>query len=301
MNLNRIEKPERASVLLLVLGTIYILSLVVTSFLEHIQEEVLYRDQQQAPVDLELEWESYQDLAIAILLETKKWDGELFSPEQGWNAPLRCAGFPKRKDLDIRIDIQDETGKLPCHQRHPLHQAWIARYVGNWSLERKVQEAWQSILREEPVALVKDSGGFETKNEKISLRDLDTLHSVDVFAEAFFDKRGWGNEMWSHFKSSLTSIAIGPININTASPDLRRQIAQKQSWDPGDFEAFFHQEDTFHMGNVERFFKTISSLGRHGFPLRQTQGLNVKCNVLNISIALERGEQCLKKCFWFAN
>jgi hypothetical protein len=263
------------------------------------EREVLYRDQQQAPVDLELEWESYQDVIKAVLLETKEWAPGLFSPEQGWNDPLRCARFPKRKDLAIQIDIQDETGKLPCQKKHPLHQAWIAFCVSNWSLERKVQEAWQLILAEKPVALVKDPGEFETKKEKISLRNLDTLRSVDVFAGAFFNEKGWGNEMWSRFKSSLTSIAVSPININTADKELRRLIAQKQSWDPENFEAFFHQEDTFHMGNVERFFKTITSLGNRGFPMKPSQDLDLKCDVLNISITLKRGEQCLKKCFWF--
>jgi hypothetical protein len=301
MRVNWIGKPERASVLLLVLGTIFVLSLLVTSFLDHVEEEVLYRDQRQTPVDLELEWRSYRDATWAILCEIKKWDGDLFSPEQGWGDPLRYAHFLKRKDLKVHIDIQDETGKIPCEKTYQsLQQLWIAHSVKNWSAERKIQEAWQLVLDGKPVALKKNPGEFGTEKESVSLKNLDTLRSLDAFSSIFFHEKGWGNEAWTAFRASLSSIAVGPININTASESLRQQIAQKHSWDPQALEAFFHQKDTFHMGNIERFFRNDSSLRKYGFPPKANTfpSIGTQCKVLNVNIALSRGEQSLRKSFW---
>jgi hypothetical protein len=320
-----IKKPKQASVLLLVLGTIFVLSLLVTSFLDHVEEEVLYRDQQQAPVDLELEWQSYGNLVRAVLGEIKKWDKGLFSPEQFWGKPLSYAQFPKRKDgLEVKIEIRDETGKLPCQiapvgqmgaaQKgqaqtgqanqvyRSLHTSWIAQCISsNWSAERKIQEIWQSILNEKPVPLAKRPGEFEAKHEKVSLKNLDTLRSVDVFSNIFFHEKGWGNEAWIRFKPLLTPIAIGPININTADENLRKLIAQKISLDPGELEGFFQQKDTFHMGNVERFFRNISAFQKQ-FPLGNfanvTGTIGCDCKVLKVAIALKRGEQKLEKSFW---
>jgi hypothetical protein len=310
---------QQASVLLLVLGTLFILSLLVTSFLDHVDEEVLYRDQQQPPVDLELEWQSYGDLTFAVLKEVKRWDEGLFSPEQFWGNPLRYAQFPKRKDLEISIKIQDETGKIPCQANqlsqtvagqagqaqigqanqayHSLQASWIAQCVGNWSAERKIQEIWQSILNERPVPLAKKPGEFDTKNEKIFLKNLDTLRSVDIFSNVFFSEKGWGNESWAKFKPLLTPIAVGPININTADENLRKLIAQKQSWNPEELKGFFQQKDTFRMGNVECFFRDMTKFQKQ-FPIQGNLPLDCRCKVLNVEIALKRGEQNLKRDFW---
>ncbi|MDR2420460.1 MAG: general secretion pathway protein GspK [Puniceicoccales bacterium] len=326
-----IKKPKQASVLLLVLGTIFVLSFLVTSFLDHVEEEVLYRDQQQAPVDLELEWQSYGDLVRAVLGEVKKWDKGLFSPEQFWGNPLSYAQFPKRKDgLEVEIEIQDETGKLPYltgptgqtgagqggeavqtaqAQSSPANQmyrswqaSWIAQqHIKDWNAERKMQEIWQSILAGKPVPLVKKSGEFEAKQEKISLKNLDTLRSVDIFSNIFFHEKGWGNEAWVRFKPLLTPITIGPININTADGSLRGLIASKLSLDPQELEEFFQQKDTFHMGNVERFFRNVPAFQKQ-FPLGNfanvTGTIGCNCKVLKVAIRLKRGEQELAKSFW---
>ena len=321
-----IKNQKQASVLLLVLRTLSVLELLVTAFLNHILEEVEYRDQQQAPVDLELEWQSYGDLTWAVLREIKNWDKGLFSPKQFWGHPLRYAQFPKRKDLEVNIEIQDETGKLPCQTSQvsqtgvgqagqtnqaqtgqanqaycSLHTSWIAQCVSNWSAERKIQEIWQSMLNEKPVPLAKKSGEFEAKQEKVSLRNLDTLRSVDIFSNIFFHEKGWGKESWPPFKSLLTPIAVGPININTADSNLRKLIAQKLSLDPKDLEEFFQQKDTFRMGNVEHFFRNASAFQKQ-FPLGNFANIlgtvGYECKVLRVVIALKRGEQKLERSFW---
>jgi hypothetical protein len=305
----------------------------VTLFLNHIEEEVEYRDQQQAPVDLELEWRSYGDLTWAVLGEIKKWDRGLFSPEQFWGELLRYAEFPERKDLKINIEIQDETGKLPC-QAGPASQAnqtrtgqggqgqasqaqaapaspanqayqqlqmsWITQCVGNWSAERKIEEIWQAMLNDKPVPLAKKPGEFDAKLEKVSLKNLDTLRSVDVFSNIFFHEKGWGNESWSNFKSLLTPIAVGPININTADENLRKLIASKISLDPRELKDFFQQKDTFHMGNVQRFFRREADFKKQ-FPLSNpgSDVIGYDCKVLKVAIVLKRGEQRkLEKSFW---
>jgi general secretion pathway protein K len=280
------------------LGTLFVLSLLVNSFLNHVEAEVLYQDQQQPPADLELEWQSYGELTRAVLSEFKNWDKGLFSPKQGWGDPIAFASFPRRKDLEIRIEIQDETGKLPCLKSYESwHRAWIAQWVRDWSAERKVQESWKAMLEGQPVPMKKNPGGFGLEKEKVFLRTLEALRSVDAFSPVFFHEKGWGNETWGAFKAPLSPVSIGPINVNTAE-NLRELIAQKQGWDPKALADFFQRKDTFHMGNVAPFFRDQGDLRKHGFQLKDTALVGYQCQILQVAITLKRGDLEWMKSFW---
>lgn len=299
MHPRRTSYPQRGSVLLLVLGTLFVLSLLVSSFLDHVEAEVLYRDQQQPPAELELEWQSYGDLTRAVLDEFKNWDNGLCSPEQGWGYPLVFAPFARRKDLMMEIKIQDETGKIPCQKSYESwHQAWIAQCVKNWSAERKVQESWKALLEGQPVLLKKNPGKFGLEKEKVFLKTLEPLRSVDAFASAFFHEKGWGNETWAPFKAPLSFISTASININTTvDANLRDLLAQKQGWDPRALADFFNQKDTFHMGNIERFFRGANDLRKRGFQLKD-DSVGFECKVLQVSISLKRGDLGWTRSFW---
>jgi len=282
-----------------------VLDLLVTSFLGHVMQEVFYRNLQQPSADIELEWQSCQEVTLAVLKEFKDWDRGLFSPEQGWGDPMRFTAFPWSRDLERVIDIQDEAGKLPCRKGNsyePLHQAWIAQYVRDWGAERKVQETWQALINDQPVALKKNPGEFGIEKENVLFKTLEALRPLDAFAGTFFHEKGWGNGIWAPFRAPLSTLSVGPININTARPELRKLLAQKEGgWDLGLLEAFFQQQDTFHMGNIERFFRNTGDFPQHGIP----SGTSVKihCGILHVAIALKQGEgdevwQYLQKNFW---
>src|SRR5690606_32310465 len=92
---------QRGSVLLLTLFLVVLASFALSRFIEkaysEIMAEAIYTERER----LRLEAYSALEATVAVLYNIQRMDGQLFSPEQGWENPLEFAGIQFSEDLEV--------------------------------------------------------------------------------------------------------------------------------------------------------------------------------------------------------
>lgn len=106
------SKKRDGVVVLLVLGITMIASWLALAVLESVRKELAVKASPAG--ESELRQTAYQllELSIGVLAEIRRFEGELYSPVQGWAYPLTYAGMRDHSNLTTAIPVRG-TGGTP--------------------------------------------------------------------------------------------------------------------------------------------------------------------------------------------
>ena len=114
------QRAGRGSVLIAVLALIALLSFIMIEFMEEAMTKIRYYGLFYNRDDLRTEAYSALETSLAVINEIREIDRGLYSPVQGWGAPLRYAQVPFDPTVDISVRVVDESGKIPLATASPL-------------------------------------------------------------------------------------------------------------------------------------------------------------------------------------
>lgn len=225
------SKPvrRRGSIIIFVMGMIFLLSILLVQFMEQILPHIQMNAMKNSENDLRRVAYSSLEVTLAVMAEYAAYDKALFAPAQGWNDPLGLAGitFP---EAEVTILFQDETGKLPfssLYEDDVTFRVILSDLGFDDYTASELVDKFQDWVDEDD--LVRPDGAendyyldaaipYEPANKPIS--SLLELGLIGGFREEFFDIYGRPNQLFYSFKSLFSPINEGSVNINSADPSL---------------------------------------------------------------------------------
>lgn len=223
----------RGSVLVAVLGMLFIASLMITFIIERAIRDIAYRGLHDNRPDLQREAYSAMMAGMAVLEEIKLFDGKLYGPQQGWARALSEADYRPSQGYDVSINIVDESGKLPINEAsaQPLRALLIALEISEFDIDLMLDTLFDWIDEDdqerpngaEDATYDRQSPVYRPANAPLAT--LDDLRLIEHWDEAFFDEDGQPNEIFRKFSRCVSLYNEGKINVHTAPPFLLEALA----------------------------------------------------------------------------
>ena len=254
------------SILVMVLGILMILSVIVTSFLKNLSQEMQLKLQLEGKSDLR--HEAYNALEV-VRCQLEQMLANNDDPQKAASVQrMRLPGTVKAE-----VTIIDESGKIPLNHSDEKQLIDLFRLFGDmWEAKALAQE-YTKWLKEKPVVCTlieknplataaPDDGKDKNKKEKDKKDDEETsdeggdgeekkkksddagkptfpkglnnylqLAEINKFRALFFDKEGKPNKQLKRLAACTSLYSDWPININAASRDVLAVVGKRVSLD----------------------------------------------------------------------
>ncbi|MBR1843955.1 MAG: hypothetical protein IJ793_03745, partial [Opitutales bacterium] len=255
------------SILVMVLGILMILSVIVTSFLKNLSQEMQLKLQLEGKPDLR--HEAYNALEV-IRCQLEQLLASNDDPQKA--ASVQRMRLPST--VKAEVAIIDESGKIPLNHSDEKQLIDLFRLFGDmWEAKALAQE-YTKWLKEKPVvctlidknplaAATSDGGKEKSKKDKEEKKDdEDTsdenendaegkkksddagkptfpkglnnylqLAEINKFRALFFDKEGKPNKQLKRLAACTSLYSDWPININAVSRDALAVVGKRVSLD----------------------------------------------------------------------
>lgn len=262
-----VRKHRSGSILVMVLGILMILSVIVTSFLKNLSQEMQLKLQLEGKSDLR--HEAYNVLEV-VRCQLEQMLANNDDPQKA--ASVQRMRLPST--VKAEVAIIDESGKIPLNHSDEKQLTDLFRLFGDmWEAKALAQE-YTKWLKEKPVvctlidknplaAATSDGGKEKSKKDKEEKKDdEDTsdeggdgeekkkksddagkptfpkglnnylqLAEINKFRALFFDKEGKPNKQLKRLTACTSLYSDWPININAASRDVLAVVGKRVSLD----------------------------------------------------------------------
>lgn len=210
-------RHQQGSVILVVLGTILLVSVLLARFIAQTGTELVVASRNSDQSQLRREAYSALETTLAVLAEFKSTDGALYAPEQGWQDPLGYAGQASPPGMRIEITFADETGKLSLPTASP--EAIRILLESSGVEPAKVRVAADALLawsRRDYLTVGQSLPQAIAPGRP--LRTFDELASIPGLRELITDADGRPNEIWGRIEQAVSLHTLSTTNLNTATP-----------------------------------------------------------------------------------
>lgn len=204
---------------ILVLGTILLVSVLMTKFVAETGTELIVANRHSGQSQLRREAYSALETTLAVLAEFRSTDGALFAPAQGWNDPLDYAGQIIPAGMQVDITFVDETGKLSLPTASPEAIRILLESSGI-DLVRAQIAADALLVWSHRDYVPSARTGYGMRSVVAPGRPLRTfgeLASIEGLGELLTDADGRPNEIAQRIEHTASLYAFGTTNLNTAS------------------------------------------------------------------------------------
>ncbi|MGB0369775.1 MAG: general secretion pathway protein GspK [Opitutales bacterium] len=233
MSASKAQSFRRGSVLVAVLGMIFIASLMITLIIERAIRDISYRGLHDNRPDLQREAYSAMMAGMAALAEIKLFDGKLYGPQQGWSAAMSQADYTPSNGYEVNINIEDESGKLPLNEANAegLRALLIALEISEFDIDLMLDTLFDWIDADDQIrANGAEDETYERKDPvyrpaNAPLATLDDLRLIEHWDEAFFDEEGQSNAIFQEFSRCVSLYNQGKVNVHTAPQFLLEALA----------------------------------------------------------------------------
>ena len=233
--------PKRGSVLIAVLAIVLLLSFIVTRFIAEAVEDLEYRAIFNEPADVRSFSYSMLEVALATIHEVALIDdGKLFALEQGWANPINYAGITIPNGWELKIQIQDESNKLPINTmdeaqlNQMLEESFdldfgTARELSSMLLDWIDPDESRRLNGAESEDYLRRKPAYRAANSP--LQSLEELRLLEIWEDEFFDENGQPNELFAKLDSMVSVVNAGAANINSSSQSVLELIALQDGYD----------------------------------------------------------------------
>ena len=292
------RSSKRGSIIIFVMGMIFLLSILLVQFMEQILPHIQMNAMKNAESDLRRVAYSSLEVTLAVMSEYATYDNALYAPTQGWHDPLALAGvsFP---DADVAIEFLDESAKLPFSSLYDddvtftiiLSDLGFDDYTAT-----ELVDKFQDWIDEDD--LVRPDGAendyyldapipYEPANAPIS--SLNELALIGGFQEEFFDIYGRPNELYYRFESLFSPVNDSNVNVNSADPSLFTLGEEGINFEQEPFWEYLAGDDMVRGTADDRYLTDVSQVPvsvRDGLP-----GVTITSEItwLTIVVRAQRG------------
>ncbi|MGZ0655276.1 hypothetical protein ACWPKO_13320 [Coraliomargarita sp. W4R53] len=107
--IKRSSKRKSGVVLVIVLGITMAMAWLALEVLDRVRQELAMKSSPQSEAKLRQTAYQLLEVSIGVLAEVKQFEGELYSPSQGWGFPLSYAGMKNTENLLSALDTKPNT------------------------------------------------------------------------------------------------------------------------------------------------------------------------------------------------
>ena len=216
---------EAGSVILLVLMTLLLTAFALTKYLEKTTIDLLADARDVRAERLRVEAYSALETTLAVLQEFRTVDGGLYSPAEGWGAPLDFAGYVPPEGLAVEAAIEDESGKIPLPHAdfQTLRDLFLLYDLKQSDAERLadsllvwMQQGYEPVDSFSARATDYERAALPHDPPARSLHSFSELASIQFARDLFYDDQGRPNELWRRFADSVSLYDFTQPNLNSA-------------------------------------------------------------------------------------
>jgi hypothetical protein len=222
------RRSRRGSVILFVLGVIFLTAFLLTRFIDRAGGELLAEAKASSRAPLREEAYSLLDASLGVLASINATDGGLHSPGQGWQDPLAFTEQVPDKGYTAQVVVEDESARLPLQH---TDAATLQRYLEAIGCLRadaeKVVDALQVWTKQGYTALTNEADPHQYESAPLPygppqrpLRSWEELRAIRVTRELFFDPEGRWNELGRKFRAGVSLHNFARVNVNGASAEV---------------------------------------------------------------------------------
>lgn len=290
-----LKKTRKAAVLFFILGATLFLATVIVFVMDYALVEMRLR----VPVVYEnkIRHDAYNAFyaAMAELKEYTTIDGSLYSPKQGWGSLLADGRARLPEGLTCKVEIVDETGKLPLPVLKESELEDLFYEIGFTESDASVvsQLLLDWVDSDDSARLQ----GAEKDDYDVDaavppnrmLRSFDELRYVKDISKYFFSEDGQPNETYEKFVSAVSILnTTGEVNFNTASELVLRALYKMDDidFDNNIFDAISGDAAGVRDGITWVTQKTELENRGATLPLRY---VGVSARILSIYVSVSRG------------
>ncbi len=231
---------KRGVILVGVMGMLALLSIIIGELLlqatKEIRYQALFNDREQ------LRCTAYNtlSLSLAVLNELHILGEGLKSPQaQAWDAEgleTLLEAFPLPEDVTLRLEVWDETGKLPLLASNEVILNALFTQLGLKDEAPMLADSLLDFMESDEVSPhPRPQGGKESVYQKMSppylhkqkeIQTFDELRLIQGFEKAFFTLDEVTATRLDTLKKVCSLVHKGPVNVNTSTPLVRAILAQ---------------------------------------------------------------------------
>jgi general secretion pathway protein K len=216
----------------MVLALVVLLGFITVAFLEDAKDQIRYDAQFQEQEDLRAVAFSALDTTLAVLNVFQDVDGSIWGPEQGWGDPLDFAGYEPPNNLQVNVQIHDESGRFGIQDVEFDFLRIVFIELG-FDI-RDAEELADSLIDwmdEDDLSRLNGFDGEEYARlnppylpANDNIQSWDELALIPAFQENFWDEDGRPLPALKTFKDSFSLYNTDPVNINAAGPFVIRVL-----------------------------------------------------------------------------
>jgi type II secretory pathway component PulK len=222
---------KKGVVLLATLVFIFMLTVIVTLFLQEVESRIRYRAQTAGDRDLRRIAYDYLEHSTAVLSEFITFDSGLMSPTQGWGNPLAYAPSPiEYPGLEVSVVIEDATNELPLSLIDEDVFMSVMESLGINSFDAaRFRDGYFDWIDANDDPRIQ---GSETREYEIDRRYQMLPPNAPIknkqelkYIAGFYDwldpsSRSYNPELFEIFKGCITTLHKYPVNLNSAKPEV---------------------------------------------------------------------------------
>ncbi len=294
MRPTRPPAPRRASVLVIVMITLFFAVFALVAFMEKASVDLLVDQREALTRRLRMEAYSALEVTLGVLEDFREVGSGLRSPAEGWGNPLEFAGYVPTDGRTVEIAFEDESGKLslPRTDAQVLTNLFV-----NWGLLKPDAEALADALQgwmkrghvyTTGVQPSYDMSPIPYESPGRPLKSYQELAAIEKVRETFYDDEGRPNDLWKRFADSVSLLDFPRPNINGARPDTLAALGQ---FDPQQQETLtdFRRGTGNFQNNGPGFFQSPAEAQRIAGQAGNTAGFASTISALRITVTVRDG------------
>lgn len=298
MDTLKFRPAKKGVVLLFVLGMVFLLSIIVTQFLNDANREIFRRG--RCVYDGEFRVQAMNGLMMALATIKECWylDRGVYHPLQGWSNPMRYSQYQFPDGWTGTIEVTDESGKIPlsAQTKAPVLKALFEEMGLDPASVTTLTDSlldWMDaddstrLSGAESDYYGRLSPSYSAANG--SLKSFKDLYYIKGFQELFFDENKEPNDFYHAFAEAVSfRRPVGSVNVNTASDLVLKAMGKMYGFDPETPKARLEGPDGVRMTSDDRPIRSPGDLGVAAIP--KDRPIDWWATFFKVEIQLQRGD-----------
>lgn len=288
------RQSRRGSVILFVLGIVFLAAFLLTRLIDRASGELLAETKAASRTLQRDQAYAALEVTLAVLADAAANDGGLHAPQQGWDNPLDYADYEPPAGFAVAISFEDETGKLPLAAATDAVLQNYCEAVGATQIEaERLADALLAWTKADYLPGTSDTDPRTYENSPLpyappyrALRTYEELRAVAVVRDLFFDEDGHWTELGEKFRADSSLQSFTQVNVNSARPSVLVALGLDSARAVSLAESLTSAPTP---GREAKFFRSINdAAAEHGGDLGQ-MGLGADVQILRIRVTVREG------------
>jgi len=287
-------EDRRASVLLLVLVLIAVVSFALTMFIERAEVEIKGEGYFVKRSELRKDAWSMMEVAVAALADVKAIEGSLHAPAQGWGDPLAYAQIETREGLQVNFEFVDESGKVDLNSMELDSLILLFDELGfELDIASQLANVLLDWIDEDDDTRIDGAESREYSTLDLDanpanqpLKSLDELRYLFGFGELFFDEDGLELPVFKELAEAVTTYPVQRLNVNSASSLALRAIADLDDVDKEAIDSFRKGIDGILGTEDDAYFANAEDLAAVLLDVPEGSPLDQRISVMTVRVTV---------------